>query len=166
MEMKFAAVVAVLALFGAVFAMGGFGMGEMMGAGGKLGAGEKNITDATRIAFMKAVHEGNYASAKALNEEYGVGGRMMRLGTEEMFSLRHQIQVKMDAGDYAGALVLQKQMGELVKEQMPAKLAGNGAAAKMGNAQAGNGAQMVKAARMGFRAGKATGGCPMAETEG
>ena len=147
--MKIAAAFAVLALFGAVAAFGGFGMGE------NFGMGQKNVTDSVKIAFMKAVHEGDYASAKALGGQYGLGGRMMMLGSEELFNLRHQMQARMDAGDYAGALEIQKQMGTLAREQMPAKLAKN----------VGNGTQIGKGVRMGFRAGKVAGGCPYAAAE-
>jgi len=143
MEMKLAAVFAVLALFGAVAAISGFGNGGQIGASQK-----QNVTDSVRIAFMKAVHEGDYATAKALSGQYGIGGRMMKLGTEQMFSLRHQMQVKMDAGDYAGALEIQKQIGTLAKAQMTAKI--------------GKDAELGKGFRMGFRAGKAAGRHPHA----
>lgn len=73
----------------------------------------KEMPDSDRIAFMKAMHEGDYASAKALAEKYG-----LPIGSEEIFSLRYQMHQKMDSGDYAGALELQKQIQELVQGQM------------------------------------------------
>ncbi len=99
---------AVLALAGSVFAFSGFGMG--------FGEKAANVADSVRMEFMKAMHEGDYASAKSLNEEYGLGGRMLQ--DEETFNLRHQMMEAMDDGDYAQALDLQKQMGELGRQKM------------------------------------------------
>ncbi|MCX8175560.1 MAG: hypothetical protein N3E51_05135 [Candidatus Micrarchaeota archaeon] len=145
MEAKFAMVAtALLVVAGAAVAFGAWGMwGES--------PQENGITDEVRIAFMKAVHEGDYATAKSLSEKYGVGGWMMKMGSEQMFSLRYQIRKKMDAGDYAGALELQKQLRQLAQEQMQKKK--QEMKEKFGD-EAG------RAFRMGFRAGR-TGRCPI-----
>lgn len=84
----------------------------------------KNATDEVRIEFMKAMHEGDYATAKSLNEEYGLGGPMLQ--DEQAFSLRYQMRQAMDNGDYAQALELQKQMGGLARENAPGPMDGRG----------------------------------------
>ncbi len=140
MGIKIASAIALLALLGAVFAFGGFGTGKT----------QADVPDSVRISFMKAVHEGDYSAAKAINEEYGIGGRMVE--NEELFGLRHQMQIKAESGDYAAALELQKQMGEIAKEQMPAKM---GKGSRMGQGAG-------KAMGAGAGKGRANGGCQYA----
>ncbi len=107
----FIGVLAMLGLLGAVFAFGGAGFGKQM-----LEKGEE-ISKELQIEFMKAMHEGDYASAKALNEEYGLGGRMVEFASEEMFSIHSQIKSALKAGDYELAYELREQAQELGMEQ-------------------------------------------------
>ncbi len=101
------AALAVLALGGLAFAhMGGFG--GMMGGGGFLG--NSDITDDARIQFMKAMWTGDYEAMKSLSEQYGMGGRMMKLADEESFRLMGEMHSAMAAGDYETALEIQKEL--------------------------------------------------------
>ncbi len=118
METRYAVLaIAMLAILGgALFAVestGGADAAAATAAGTAAPPARQEMPDSDKIAMMKAMHEGDYSAAKSLSEQYG-----MPIGSEEMFSLRYQMNVKMDAGDYEGALELQKQIRELRQERM------------------------------------------------
>lgn len=118
METRYAMLaIAMLAILGgALFAVegtSGTNAAAATAAGTAAPSARQEMPDSDKIAMMKAMHEGDYASAKALAEKYGVP-----VGSEEIFSLRYQMREKMDGGDYEGALELQKQIREIGQERM------------------------------------------------
>ena len=99
--------IALLCLFGAGFAMNGNG-----------GMARQELPLEARAQFMEATHTGDYETAMALHEEYGIGGKRMEKATLQMFQLRTDIFEAMNNGDWMGAVQLQDEFRGLVKDAM------------------------------------------------
>ncbi|MEW5997092.1 MAG: hypothetical protein AB1657_05910 [Candidatus Micrarchaeota archaeon] len=79
---------------------------------------KKELPIEIRAQWMEAVHTGDYETAKALNEEYGIGGKMMKIATPEIFGLHAEIFQAMKDGDWVKAVQLKDELRELVKERL------------------------------------------------
>lgn len=167
-----AALLSVFALAGAAFAFGGWG-GK--GGGGEFGggcpcAGANNttaITNETRISFMKAMHEGDFAAVESLSEEYGIGKGIVAQG-EEIFTLRQQMREAMDSGNYEEALALQDEMGEARKARME-ELRESAIENGMGKMRGAGRMAQGEAGENGFGGMRNRGmgeGCPLADDDG
>lgn len=120
-----AGLLAMLCLLGVGFAWGfwGFEEGAPFGNNG----GGQNMSLEVKARFMQAAHEGDYDSAVELNDEYGIGGMMLRQSTREMFGLMADIFEAQKNGNWTGAVELREQMVGLVRETAQGLFPGNGA---------------------------------------
>ena len=109
-----ASVLAIFCLFGMSFAMFGaeFGMERGMEIGAEM---REEIPLEVRAEFMQATHEGDYETAMALHEEYGLGGMKMEHTTPEMFEISGDIFAAQVAGDWLEAVTLQDKLMEIVR---------------------------------------------------
>ncbi len=71
------------------------------------------MASAEHAEFVKAVESGDYATAKALSEEYGFAKQWMANATEEQFKKFAELRGAVEAGDTAKAAELRKQLEEL-----------------------------------------------------
>lgn len=101
---------AMLCLLGMGFAWDGEAM--------KTGMGKEEIPLEVKAQFLQANVEGDYETAMALHEEYGLGGRRMKMADEEIFSLRADMFGAIIAGDYEEAVLLREQLHELVHAKL------------------------------------------------
>jgi len=101
---------AMLCLLGMGFAWDGEAM--------KMGMGKEEIPLEVKARFLQANVEGDYETAMALHEEYGLGGRRMKLADEEIFSLRADMFGEIIAGNYEQAVLLREQLHGLIHEKM------------------------------------------------
>ena len=92
-------------LLGMTFAFGPMEMGAHV-----------DVPAETRAEFMEATHVGDYETAVALHEEYGLGGKRMEHSTPELFELVANMFKAQMSGDWMGAVEFQDQIMELAKE--------------------------------------------------
>ena len=100
---------AMFCLLGMTFAFGPMGMGA-----------SEDVPIEARAEFMQATHEGDYETATALHEEYGLGGKKMEHATPELFELAASVFDAQKSGNWLAAVGFQDQIMELITEQREA----------------------------------------------
>ncbi|MFH1106488.1 MAG: hypothetical protein V1787_01185 [Candidatus Micrarchaeota archaeon] len=165
MNTTFVAAAVALGLLGFVAAgawfPGGPGMGPGEGRGLEMAA--FNWSNETASAFHDAVLAGDYAAAKRLSDEFGVGQRMMSVLDGDSFQLYSQMVNAMQPKDPQKALELRQQLQEKLGGDFPA-LAGGPAFGKGRSKAFAHGFERGLGRGIGMRNG-AQGGCPFADAD-
>ncbi|MCC7569778.1 hypothetical protein KO465_00345 [Candidatus Micrarchaeota archaeon] len=72
-----------------------------------------------QIELMKAMHEGDFATAKQIHEEFGIGNRKMAGANQEIFDLRVQMKDAINKGNYELAYEIKQELREISGQRMP-----------------------------------------------